>query len=590
MDQVTNINFETSVIIIDELLRLGITEFVVCTGSRSTPLLLALSTFKDLVIYTHIDERSAGFFALGIAKRTGLPGVVVSTSGTAVANLFPALIEASIGKNPLILISADRPSKLMHTGSNQTIDQINIFGDKVRNFQNIMGENLDHGRNRYLRTMVDRLFHSAVSSGYQGPVHLNIQFDKPLEPSIETTLDALTSNILGRFSGRGESRPWMKMYEPEKLNIDPNTHNYFKGKSKILISCGPQKYNRETIDAIKEFSEVADAPIFADPLSGLRYAGKKNRLTISSYETFLVNHPSDNLFDPPDLIIHIGRLPVGKQHLRLLAMYPNVTRINLNETNSFEDEFDTSEAYFYGKISQIMKKFTDQLSSDQKSQSVWSQSIVNLSENTEKYIDSSLLKIQNSQNSLFEGLIVKSVFDHLPEETTIFLSNSLPIRHADQFIHRTEKYLNVLGNRGVSGIDGIISTSSGLAGKNKVVYLIIGDLAFLHDLNALHLIRKYGITLKIILLNNYGGGIFERLPISNFKAEFKELFLAKHELNFENIAVQFDFDYYAPTTYVEFSKNLRRSIESDEPCIIEIKTTSEFTNQTTQRIIQDYNL
>jgi len=525
----------------------GIKDICISPGSRNTPLTVEFLSNEKFRCYSQIDERSCAFFALGISKASLVPSVILTTSGTAAANLLPAIIEADLSLTPLIVITADRPSHLINTGENQTINQINIFDNYVR--ENISIESgLDSIENFWQRINQSILLslgkHSKKPSG---PIHINIAFDEPLMDK---------KRIIGNLD-----------FQDNKIKSKNLVYTIPKC-SKPIIICGAMDSDRYLND-ILILSESLNAPIFADPLSQMRF-NKKHPNIISHYNYLLTLIKED-----PDCIIRFGRKSTTSKILNNLIK--NSTNVIL-----------FSDKYGYNDDCAIIKpldfkliKYADNL--DTK----WLHTIVGLENDINKILSEYLIS-----NNLFEGNIISSVVNSLDDNNNLFIGNSLPIRNLERFCSNIDKKISVYSNRGASGIDGITSTALGIASmhKNSKNVLVIGDLSFIHDINGLLITQSNNINLTIVVINNNGGQIFSTLPYAKENKRFKDYWITPQNIEIEYIAQLYDIKYFKINSIHqlndEFKHILNFATEQSNVKIIEVKCDISNTQKVEEEIDQ----
>lgn len=556
-----NRNIFWSNLFIDFLSNQGIESACISPGSRSTPLTFVTVSNRLLKSYAIIDERSSAFFALGLSKSSNNPALIITTSGTAVAELYPAIIEAYQSRTPLIVCTADRPAYLRNTGSNQTINQNNIFKNHIRFSADIPIMEIT-------RTNIKN-FLSLVSKGIiicqqenKGPIHFNFQFDKPFEPNFYT--DKISLGLID-YSTKALSEKNEKDLEKPSKNI--LAYSEVKFKSINLITIGTGEFEIHFTKQLNDFTKKYNIPVFADISSGLRSNFLQLDNLIYNYDTLVRCFEFNNLFKPKN-IIHFGR-NITSTALEDFLIENKARRIIVNE---FGDRFDSTKKGKIIKSDPVI--FLNYLSQKDFKNSSKDTLLFLL------YLDSEIEKIKSDvfSDSFSEVEIMNRITKKLPENSHIFIGNSLPIRDFDFFYSKSHKKLNILTNRGASGIDGLISTAAGIcAGTKKPTYLILGDLSFYYDMNSLLSIKKFNIPLKIILINNNGGRIFEYLPINKYKNVFNEFFLTPTQLDFKKVAETFSIDYYLSDNTDDLDKNLDLINKLKSSVILEVKVNSFFT-------------
>lgn len=534
--------------LVDELYQLGVHEVVISPGSRSTPLSM-LFCEHDYKTYVNIDERSAAFFALGIAKEHKRPVVLVCTSGTAVANYFPAVIEAKQSRIPLIILSADRPKELSQVGAPQSIDQNKIFGNYVNYYEDLALPEENEAMYRYVRVVMQKAYSSSISDKH-GVSHINVPIREPLIPNFEE-LDFSSGRQINKFKYTKGSK---------SIAFDESD---FKNKNGIII-CGEDQYSNYH-NEIVSLANKLKAPILADPLSNIR--NLKSEFIIDSYDAFLKNDDVKVALKP-DYIIHFGAVPVSKRLQQYLKMYNDSIYYVVNEGFDYRNPSLSTTNYIEIHPINFVNSIT----------------IVNIDSNyLNKWLkyQRDMRKKLNSvinEESFFEGKIIKILQDELPEDSRLVISNSMAIRDIDYFFESCNQKIKILCNRGSNGIDGIVSTALGISTCDLPTILLTGDLSFYHDLNGLLIGKKHNLNLIIILLNNNGGGIFRYLPQSKQK-NFEYLFLTPHNIKFEGLRELYDLNYNKIYNYMNFEKAFNKALEYKGISVVEAVIDSELSKK-----------
>ncbi|MCB9100926.1 MAG: 2-succinyl-5-enolpyruvyl-6-hydroxy-3-cyclohexene-1-carboxylic-acid synthase [Anaerolineales bacterium] len=572
-------------IFVDELARAGLRYVCIAPGSRSTPLTIAFFQHADISVHSLLDERSAGFFALGMALASSQPVAVVCTSGTAASNFHPAVTEAYYAQIPLLVLTTDRPHELRHSGSNQTIDQLKMFGDHVRWFVDVGLPEADPSplTMRSLRTLAARAV--ATTQGLPpGPVHLNLPFRKPLEP-IPDSNDMLDQLRHDRVDGRINNLPFTRISQG---NVAPSAEqielllNAIQNAPKGLIICGPRCDGNDFPQAISKLAQVTQYPILADALSGVRFGPHLNQndvMILGSYETFLQSEITSR-WESPDLIIRFGAMPTSKALGDHLATWADCRQIAISGSGLWQDDTHMLTHYMWADPAMTCRFVASQLRNIKLKNGSWRTQF----EQAEKTAQEVFAK--NRDETYFEGAILADVVDLLPIDALLYVASSLPVRHLDQFVPPDPKNLRVFANRGASGIDGTIASALGASKTTDYpLVLVIGDLAFYHDMNSLLALQRNQVKATIVLINNNGGGIFHRLPIANFDPPFTELFVTPHGLTFEPVVRMFGADYTAVTSRTEFRQTLQESIAAPTSRVIEVQTDSVLHEKLRRKII-----
>jgi len=551
-------------IFIDQLADLGVRYACVSPGSRSTPLTYVLSKNRKIKSFVQIDERSSTFFALGLAKATNSPVLIVTTSGTAVAELYPAIIEAYQQRVPLIVCTADRPPELIGTGANQTINQHNIYKNHIRWFRDLGLPSISETGLHHLQRIAINSFHISLYKD-KGPVHLNFPFRKPLEPFSYT--DEVNKGIFKIKPQRGFKHK-MELFK-QLTKISEKLLDKIISTERGIIITGPMDYDCEMIRKVKQLSSMLRYPIVADGLSQFRFGTSVNEKNILSSFNSIVQ--SDNFLKnhDPDIIIQFGRTPTSS------AIETFFVRTDADRylVNSFGDNFDptkNAKAVLSFSPNHFLDGLLIQLDSKKfkRQKTVWLKDFISADEICKNV----KTKVIEKSKGLNEPSIIKEIFNYLTSGSNIFIGNSLPVRDLDNFLSNSSKRFTIYFNRGASGIDGVTSTALGIASRKKPTILITGDLSFLHDLNALAIAIKYSIPITIIVINNNGGGIFQSLPIAQKVKRFTEYFVAPHNLDLSVIIKSFGIDYQLILNRSKLQNHLKKVIDRNFPLVLEIRT------------------
>lgn len=568
MDLNANPNTGWMSIFVDELARSGLEAVCIAPGSRSTPLTLAFANQPAVRIYRHLDERSAAFFALGLAMASGKPVALVCTSGTAAANFHPAVIEAYYSRVPLLVLTADRPAELRGSGANQTIDQIKMYGDHVRwSVEAPTPEaNAPDVVLRHLRTLAARAY--ATADGIvKGPVHLNFPFRKPLEPAGEV-------NGYGREAiPPATTRPFTRFGRPALM---PDTQLIADAAADIgqrqrgLIICGPNCPAGDFPRAVTRLAQVTGFPILADTLSGVRHGDHVSDKVLGGYHLWLATLAGE--CPAPEVILRFGAVPTSAALLAYLEQAAPDVHYHVTSDGEWADDLHITHTYIQADPARFCDALADELTSaGRETNPAWTAAFVDTERRARAAVDSAL-----DAAPLFDGAAISRLLAALPDDTLVFAGNSMPVRHIDTFDRPSAKRLTVCGNRGASGIDGNVSTALGLAaGSGRRVVAFLGDITFYHDTNGLLAARQLGLDVTFVVTNNDGGSIFYRLPVARHEPPFTELFLTPHGLTFEHAAAMYGLDYAAVTTTAELDELLAGGrIKGSGPRLVEVKTTS----------------
>jgi 2-succinyl-5-enolpyruvyl-6-hydroxy-3-cyclohexene-1-carboxylate synthase len=571
-----NINHFWAGLIVDELVRNGIRMFCLAPGSRSTPLTTAVARHPDTQHVTHVDERGTAFFATGYARSTGQPAVWITTSGTAVANGLPAVVEAATDHLPLILLTADRPPELRSTGANQTIDQVKIFGDYVKEFFDLPtpDPSLDPA---LPLTTVDQMVHQTRTQP-AGPVHLNCMFRKPLAPDTEAYRSPPEKEQLrGWYT---HNRTYTSYASPVDRAppsvVNKVAHVLANGRPGLIIA--GRLTTRKQGRAIADLSEKLNWPLLPDVGSHLRLTAAG--ATAIPYFDLLLTTPDFPSTHQPNTVLHFGARTTSKRLRTFVSRAaPDHHIVVKNTPERFDIHHDVSVS-----IEADIESFARHLTAaaDPHPRDDWLHSWRGASETIGTVLDA----YTEQSNDLREPRVARLLSQNIPPNHGLFLASSRPIRDLDSYAQAQAPETHVGANRGASGIDGTITSAAGFArGLQGPVTLLIGDLALLHDLNALAVVRDSPQPVIIVAINNNGGGIFSFLPIANHKDVFEDFFATPFDVALEPAAEMFDLSYARPTTTDAFISTYRQTVENGQSAIIELETDRD-TNVDEHRQIE----
>lgn len=550
-----NLNRLWSSIIVNILAKNNISKFYISPGMRNAPLIAAIKKHKHSRIFIGIDERAQAFRALGAAKVENNPSVLICTSGTAAANYYPAIIEAYKSKVPLIIISADRPFELIEANANQTIDQINLFKNFINKFINL-GSPTEEVTPRTLCSILNNTVINTIIPIY-GPVHINISFREPLDSTnqqisqsyIDDTIDTLTSKIKNNKQ------------EPESgINISDynlNINDFFIKSKTQLLSIGrvtSDQDRKAIINFVKTTKILTIVDITSSTFSELSQMDNViPSIEYSSIEKQLCSNA-------PDLIIHLGHRFTSKKYYTFLSKLKNTLLIHANDNIDYQDTSFMSTYNIMQPIKNIIKNI------DVKNVRAANKSFIGISKVLKEGISNNISK--NSKNLSYPSL-ANIISNKIEANSALYLSNSTVIRSFDCFQNFKETNIEIISNRGVSGIEGLIASAVGYTeASNKKTTLVIGDISFLHDLNSLMLLTNKKIPLTIVIANNNQGGIFNLLPLT-IETEVIDCMTTPHNYNFELVAEQFNISYTQCETINDFQNLYVNAINSNNTCIIE---------------------
>ncbi len=563
-------------LIVEELVRNGINYFVISPGSRSTPLTISVAQHAEAKNIICFDERGAAFHAVGYARATGKPAVLICTSGSAAANYFPAVIEAATDGVPLIILSADRPPELRQTGANQTIEQVDLYGTYPVWKFDLPCPTVEISPTVVLTTIDLAVYRSRRCAG--GVVHLNWMFREPLAPTdvpieIPATL-AKWQQQQAPYTSYTQSLIIPSSTEIRSL-LETIRHTY-----KGVLVVGQLKSDREII-AVTQFAARLNWAVFADIQSGLRSSEDLPNL-VHYFDQLLLTDAAVQLAEI-ETVIQIGTRIVSTRWLKWLEKYPPDRYIAIVNDGERHDPSHLISLRVESDITYLCQELCQQLPQLVGDRSAW----VNQLCADSRKIGLTADKFLKTTIELTEPLVARTIGRLIPRQHGLWVANSMPIRDLDMYATPVAK---VGANRGTSGIEGSISSATGFAmGLQAPVTAIVGDLASLHDLNSWALLPHSLEPVIVVIINNDGGGIFSFLPIAKSTAIFDTYFGTPHGLDFVHAAAMFSLKYYHPQSLVELIQNYTQALADGQSAIIEV-TTDRHDNwqlhQTLQQTIQ----
>jgi 2-succinyl-5-enolpyruvyl-6-hydroxy-3-cyclohexene-1-carboxylate synthase len=499
--------------LVDEWSRGGLTDAVLSPGSRSTPLALALAEHDHISLHVHIDERSAAFFALGLAKATGRPAVVLCTSGTAAANFHPAVLEAFHARVPMIVCTADRPPELREVGEAQTVNQARLYGTATRwYFEPDAPREGFQGPTQWAtwRSLAARALAEALGPP-AGPVHINVPFREPLVPSTE-------SRPPFDLGGRPEGRPWLRAPRSRRLadaeTVDELASRISGVRRGILVAGWGGDVSA---GSLQRLARAARWPILADPLSGMR-AGP---FAISTYDTLSrIDDIKTRL--KPEMVLRLGA-PLTSKHA--MAWLGASASVMIDPDHSWADSQRAADTVLDAEPGPLLDAVAGLVASKDDS---WLSEWIHAEKAARDAIDAKL----DSWSEPFEGRVARDVIACLPDGSCLVVASSMPVRDLETFA-APRSGVSVVSNRGVNGIDGFVSTALGVAASRAWpgTVALVGDLCLLHDSNGLLGAKRRQIDAVFVVIDNNGGGIFSFLPQAASPTHFEELFGTPHDVD-----------------------------------------------------------
>jgi 2-succinyl-5-enolpyruvyl-6-hydroxy-3-cyclohexene-1-carboxylate synthase len=575
--------------LVDELARCGLEHACTSPGSRNAPIALSLANEPRLRCHSHIDERCAGFFALGLAKATRLPVAVACTSGTAAAELLPAAIEACEARVPLLLLTADRPPELREVGAGQAIDQLKLYGCATKWFFEVDVQGADEASLRWMRTLACRAYWTTLE-GRPGVVHLNLPLreplvnDRPLPPE---------------HTARPNGRPYLR----RSRAVASATSSEGMGRLRELAGAarrGILVAGREErgpsgssfAQAAARFCAAAGWPLLADPMSGAR----RGAAAIAHYDA-LLREKTFLQRVKPDLVLRIGDLPTSKPLRIWLAQMPEVIQIALDPEGAWQDPASVLRESFALDPNSALEELTETVFEGSQAQEWLARWRID-DERAGEAIQTSL------RGGLSEPALASELGVLLPEQATLFVASSMPVREIETFWPVRDDPPRVLCNRGANGIDGTVSAAFGAAAaETGPVVLLIGDVALAHDIGGLLAASRLELRLTIVLVDNGGGGIFDFLPVSgtslgrqaagplqaNQEGAAVQDVYTRHVatptgLDFSTAAALYGLAHERATDLPSFRSALERSLQAACSTIVEVRGEREANVQLHRRI------
>ena len=569
----------------DELYRMGVRDFVVSPGSRSTPLAMVAyemsrrEEYEGVRLFVDVDERGAAFFALGLGKAKGRPACAICTSGTACANYYPAVLEAESSRVPLVLLTGDRPPRLQALGAPQTCNQEKLFGDHVRLFLQMPLPSADRPSLAFARQAARETFTRAVGAAGAcagGPAHLNFPFEEPLKPALDhPDLFVLErSRWCGAPEDAGLSPIGACVRAGGRLTDEAAaTIEALLAENTAVIMAGEGSIETpEDAEALMRLAAQRSIPVLADPLSNLR----------QRIDELLIDH-YDNIFGKPgladfDLVVRFGRYPVSKRAAQYVQRHrPLQIVVDQLETRDFNAGTDLFVRMAPRDFVRDLNAAADRTGGHvlkEHGQERLAQAWARRNEEERARVGA-----VREVEAGFEGAYVSALLDELPDRSLLFAANSMSIRAVDTFCDKGARF-DILGNRGLNGIDGTLSTALGAAQAYRQATLLIGDLSLLHDVSAfalnaelMRVHREAGElapSFVIVLLNNHGGGIFDMLPQKSEDAYFERLFLTPEHADFGQIAAAFDVPYARVVNVADFRTAYRALVGRPGMSLLEV--------------------
>ncbi len=541
-----NVNTLWARVMVDEFARSGLKAVVISPGSRSAPLVFQFSEHPTIEDYSVIDERSAGFFALGLARSLRAPVALLCTSGTAAANYYPAICEADRAGVPLLVLTADRLRDEHECGAQQVMEQDHLYGAHVRWFQRIAQAEASADRLSYLRSLTARAIQK-TGSPWPGPVHLNVPFRKPLEPVPVATEHRdhvpaqLTDQARSLVQGRPNGQPWIRVTQgrpmPDLAAVDDLARR-IQNSHRPMILAGTDLRGSDYREALRDFAARAAIPLLAEPASGLRHWQARGAGILATGDLIAA---SDFYRDhgQPDLILRTGHAPLSWPLQAFCHSAANVPQVVVSSTPVLADPEHQAGDQIIADERELFTALTEKLGAMSPQRSDWLNAHIRAAE----LATGELSRTLDAHDKLSSPGLWHRLGGLLPADSLLFFSSSMLVRHLDTFMSAHQGDLEVHFNRGLNGIDGIVSTAAGLAtGRRQDLdrspaptVLVIGDVALRHDLAALLLAIEMELDLTVIVVDNDGGEIFEYLPSAGLEPAHEKHFATGGRLSLAEI-------------------------------------------------------
>jgi len=562
-----NTNTLWSSVLVETLARLGVRQAVTSPGSRCAPLTFAFARHPQIEAIPVLDERSAAFFALGLAKQQHRPVVLVCTSGTAAANYLPAIVEAHESGVPLLVLTADRPPELRDCASGQTIDQQKLYGSFVRFYHELA---VPEGKIELLRYLRQTVAHAGQCTlqPEPGPVHLNCSFRDPLVPVADGTVGHLVGKI-----GKGFFNHLSPVAEAFSLPRGAGSRSATNGfdfsavidrrTRKGVIIAGPEAVvdPERYADAAQRLARALGWPVLADALSPVRSFPMTGVVRVSAYDAVL-RSPKRAKALQPEMVICLGGWPTSKV-LRGWLAQSGAEILLVAPTARNRDALHGRTRWVAASIADTGETPMPPGKGDPSYAAAW--------QRAETAARQTLDDALAAATDLVEPKAAWLLAQHLPEATPLFVAISMPVRDLEYFWPATHRRHRVFFNRGANGIDGTLSTALGVAHGGRPAVLLTGDLALLHDTNGFLLTPKLCGSLTIVLINNRGGGIFEHLPVAQFDPPFEEYFATPQVVDFAKLCATYGVEHTLVTDWPQFTTAISR-LPTEGLRVLEIRT------------------
>lgn len=565
-----NANYFSAELMVEELVRLGVRNVGIAPGSRSAPLAESFAGHPAVDAIIHPDERGLAYFMLGVARGSGRPAAIVTTSGTAATNLLPAIAEAHHAGIPLLALTADRPPELRDCGANQATDQVKLFGSFVKTFIELPppDDRMDPG---FVLSAVDEAVRAATTPPC-GPVHVNCLFREPLAPIAQRYNRKQLVRALADWPTSG--RPWTAAIARNNRadggwDVDPII-KAISGQRQGIIVAGALA--PEAAHEVAKLAERLQWPLLPDLQSGLRLGASAP--PIVAHADLLLCSEAYRHDASSCALLQFGSALITRRFLDCSAVRGRPLRVWVDAAERRTDPSHGTAIRVVGDPTVIARALSEVV--PKATESVRGQKWASASLRVERMLET---RFQRGR-TLTEPGLAWFLSRMIPADHAWFVGNSLPVRMAATFSSASGAFVRVFANRGLSGIDGQIATAAGVAlGARRPLTALLGDLTLLHDLNSLGLIRRAGQPVVLVIVNNDGGGIFSLLPIAETSRHFERVFAAPHGLTFRHAAELFGIHYMCPDSPEAFRRAWSEALRRGEAALIEVRTSRSQTAQ-----------
>ncbi len=559
-----NVTYLWAQLLIEELVRTGVETFFVAPGSRSTPLTVAAVRHPDATVVLHVDERGTAFAALGWGRARNAPAGWITTSGTAVANGQPAVVEASVDGVPMVLLTADRPPELRDAGANQTIDQVTLFGDYLR-WQADVPPPTDQIDPAYVLTTADQAVHQARRRP-SGPVHLNCGFRKPLEP-VEEGGDVTIPAVVRDWAERSNPFTEYPRLRPRPRGSDVEGLLRAIGETERGLIVAGRLDSETEAKAVRDLASHLGWPLLPALTSRLRLGEERREACIPFFDLVLTSEAFREQHSP-EVVLHVGGRVTSKRLRHFLRDSTPTVRAVVRPMPSRIDPDHRVTHHVEADVDAFVDAVRDRIDAADGAKA-WTETWTRANRRA-----TTVVRAHASDDRLTEPALATALTQEMPSGHVLVAASSMPVRDLERHAAATGPSAPAYANRGASGIDGTVATAAGVArGHASPTTLLIGDLALWHDLNSLALLREQPVV--VIVVNNDGGGIFHFLPIRTHEGVFEPYFTTPQDRSFASVAETFDLTYYQPDSVSAFRESYTEASTASGPSLIEVETNRD---------------